>query len=656
MPESPRGLEWLSDMKITVKVFIGFASILSVNAAVGLFCLARLGVVHQTDQELSVRQIPTLWVLADLRSSINAHRQAQLEYLVARNEGQRQESQKHLHNAAVGVQSAKDQYGALASDPEERHLLEEMNDAVAQYLAVSKVTMDLGQAPHHKTRRKSKGRSKADRLTTDLLFGPEKNAFGKVMAALQSVLAFNLRLAEATKQSNSALYGLVRKQMGIGIAVSVVVGLILALGTGRIIVEPLHRVVAVARQIAAGDLTTDAVAFEGPDEAGELAEHLNEIQKRFREIAQASAENAQRITSASEPIALANRQHLEGATSQQEQAQLLATAMQRITIAMKGISDESGRAAETASQAAETAGQGGAVVDAMLTQIEAIANSVSQTSRRIQELGKSSEQIGQVISVIDDIASQTNLVALNAAIEAARAGEQGRGFAVVAGEVTKLAERTTKATKEIALTIGKTQVETRNAVVAMSEGTGLAESGKETTRQVGVFLRIVIAASQELSGMVTRIATAASQQTKSSDHIAGGLELISKISRESMEGAQRSDAAVAELAGLASDLQKFGNRSQSKVEKQSVVAEKLAEEAATMWNWIRKSYPRDVNERKPDGEQEEHEKVRTNGLALAAWNPLRPGVAKIHAHLLTPTTDAESQLRAPSVSSAKTPA
>jgi hypothetical protein len=227
---------------------------------------------------------------------------------------------------------------------------------------------------------------------------------------------------------------------------------------------------------------------------------------------------------------------------------------------------------------------------------------------------------------------------------------------VVAGEVTKLAERTTKATKEIALTIGKTQAETRNAVAAMSEGTALAESGKETTRQVGVFLRTVIAGSQKLSGTVTRIATAVSQQTKSSDHIASSLELISKISREFVEGVQRSDKAVAELTALAVDLQKFGNQPQSKTE-QSVVAEELIEEPATMWDWIRNSYPRYVKERKGDGEQQEREKVRgTNGLALAARNPLRPGVAKIHARLLTPAADAESQTRAPSVASAKTPA
>jgi methyl-accepting chemotaxis protein len=323
-----------------------------------------------------------------------------------------------------------------------------------------------------------------------------------------------------------------------------------------------------------------------------------------------------------------------------------------MTITAKEISDQSNRAAETACQSAETAGKGGAIVDAMLTQIEGIASSVIQTSGRIQDLGKSSEQVGLVISVIDDIASQTNLLALNAAIEAARAGEQGRGFAVVAGEVTKLAERTTKATKEIALTISKTQAETRSAVAAMSEGSRLAESGKETTRQARIFLLTVIAASQELGGMVTRIATAASQQTGSTDHVAAGLGQISKIGRESLAGAERSDAAVAELAALAAELQKLGNRSQSEREKQNGQAGKRDEKPAAMWHWIRRSGVNNTEAR-----EHAHEKVRaTNGLVLAARNPLRPGVAKIHARLLTPETDAESQRRLPSASSAGTPA
>lgn len=623
------------------KLFIGFAAVLAINAALGLFCLQRLALVRQRDHDLALRQMPALRVLADLRSSVNAHQHAQFEYLVARSEAQRQQSKKHLRNAAEGIQSARGEYSSLVSGLEEQRVFEEITDDLAQYLALSKETMDLAEAPH-RTRR-SRGRSKADMLTADLLFGPESNALRKAVATLQSAVELNLRLAEASNHTSTALYESTRQQIGIGIALSTVLGWLVALGIWRIIVPPLHRVMAVARRIAGGDLTGGAVALEGPDEAGELAEHLNEMQKRLLEMVQAIAHCPQRITLASEPILLATRQQAQDAGVQQEQAQLVATAMQQMTIAAKEISDQSNRAAETACQTAETAGKGGATVEAMLNQIKAIAHSVSQTSKRIQELGRSSEQIGKVISVIDDIASQTNLLALNAAIEAARAGEQGRGFAVVAAEVTKLAERTTKATKEIALTIGKTQAETRNAVAAMSEGASLAESGMETTRQVGVFLRNVIVASQELGGMVTLIAASATRQTSSNYHVAASLEQISKIGSASVEGAQRTDNAVAELTALAAELQKLSDRFQSKPEKLNG----KATESAAAWGLMR----RDVAERDDGGNARP-----ANGLALAARPGSRPGVAKIHARLLTPETDSESQPRVPSTASAGTPA
>jgi len=618
--------------------------VLALNVALGLFCLQRLALVRQMDHDLALRQTPALRVFADLRSSVNAHQHAQFEYLVARSEAQRQQSKKHLRNAAEAIQSARGEYGSLVSGPEEQRVFEEITDDLAQYLALSKETMDLAETPHRTARSiRSRGRPKADRLSADLLFGPESNALRKAVATLQSAVELNLRLAEAANHTTSARYESIRKQIGIGIALSTVLGWLLALGIWRIIVPPLHRVMAVARNIAGGDLSGDAVALEGPDEAGELAEHLNEIQKRLLEMVQAIADCSPRITLASEPISQATRQQSQDAGVQQEQAQQVATAMQQMTIAAKEISNQSNRAAETACQTAETAGKGGATVEAMLNQIKAIAHSVSQTSKRIQELGRSSEQIGQVISVIDDIASQTNLLALNAAIEAARAGEHGRGFAVVAAEVTKLAERTTKATKEIALTIGTTQAETRNAVAAMTEGTNLAETGMETTRQVGVFLRNVIVASQELSGMVTLIATSATRQTSSNDHVAASLEQISKIGRESVEGAQRTDNAVAELATLAAELQKLSGRFQSKPEKLNGTAA----ESATAWGLLRG----DVAERDRGGNT-----PAASGLALAARPGSRPGVAKIHARLLTPETDSESQPRVPSTASAGTPA
>src|SRR5437660_2939064 len=164
-----------------------------------------------------------------------------------------------------------------------------------------------------------------------------------------------------------------------------------------------------------------------------------------------------------------------------DQASQVATAMQQMSATVIEVSENSNRAAEAARKASETARHGGKIVDETLAKMRVIAGAVTASAKKMEELGKSSDQIGRIVAVIDDIADQTNLLALNAAIEAARAGEQGRGFAVVADEVRKLAERTTTATKEIAQMIRTIQADMKSAVRAMEEGTIQVQHGEQST-------------------------------------------------------------------------------------------------------------------------------------------------------------------------------
>src|SRR5438552_2211397 len=200
-------------------------------------------------------------------------------------------------------------------------------------------------------------------------------------------------------------------------------------------------------------------------------------------------------------------------------------------------------------------GQAGTAFNRMKNSLRAIADSVSGTAKKMDELGKSSDQIGQIVGVINDIADQTNLLALNAAIEAARAGEQGRGFAVVADEVRKLAERTTTATKEIAGMIKNIQQETKTAVTAMETGTKQVEEGVKSTIQAGGSLKEIIHMAEQVGEMVMQIATAAMEQSSASEEVNQNMEKIAKLVKESADGAQQSAKACQDLSSLAFDLQ-----------------------------------------------------------------------------------------------------
>jgi methyl-accepting chemotaxis protein len=211
--------------------------------------------------------------------------------------------------------------------------------------------------------------------------------------------------------------------------------------------------------------------------------------------------------------------------------------------------------AVTAKQAKEAAEAGGKVVEETVEGMKRIAEVVNMSAETVKALGKSSDQIGEIIGVIDDIADQTNLLALNAAIEAARAGEQGRGFAVVADEVRKLAERTTKATKEIATMIKQIQADTQGAVVSMEEGTKKVGEGIALADKAGVSLKEIVGISQKVTDMVTQIAAASEEQSSASEQISKNVEAISAVTGETAQGTQQIARAAEDLNRLTEELQ-----------------------------------------------------------------------------------------------------
>jgi len=393
---------------------------------------------------------------------------------------------------------------------------------------------------------------------TDLAFGPKSLGVIKELAdALAALEAWEEQRAQLALDEEHAAHSANQRIMLVLVLSGLALGTTTALFMARSLTGQMSRMLSVIQQVAANNLAIDDMEITSGDELGQAGSALNRMKNNLRELIQSIAGTAEHVASASEEISSSASQQAQGAETQKDQTTQIVTAMQEMSATVSQVSENSNQAAESSRQAAETARRGGSIVEETLTRMRAIAESVGNTARKMEELGKSSDQIGRIIGVIDDIADQTNLLALNAAIEAARAGEQGRGFAVVADEVRKLAERTTTATKEIAHMIKNIQDETKVAVTAMEAGTRQVQDGVKSTAQAGDSLKQIIHTSEQVGEMIMQIATAATQQSSASAEINLNMDQIAKLVKESALGAQQSAKACQDLSGLALDLQKM---------------------------------------------------------------------------------------------------
>jgi methyl-accepting chemotaxis protein len=338
----------------------------------------------------------------------------------------------------------------------------------------------------------------------------------------------------------------------------VVAGALLAIALGliisRSIVVPLQTAVRVADRLATGDLAVE-VRGETRDETGQLLASMRHMVENLRDLVAQTVTISSGIASASTQLQATSEQIATGAEEVASQAQTVATASEQMAATSIDISRNCTLVAEASRQSTDSAQSGSKVVQETITGMGAIAERVRQSSRTVEALGTRSEEIGEIVGTIEDIADQTNLLALNAAIEAARAGEQGRGFAVVADEVRALAERTTRATKEIDQMIKAIQGETRVAVRAMEEGVHEVEKGAVSAQLSGEALQDILQRISEVTLQVSQMATAAEEQTAATGEVTTNIQQITEVVHATASGAEETADAAAQLARQAEELQ-----------------------------------------------------------------------------------------------------
>lgn len=323
------------------------------------------------------------------------------------------------------------------------------------------------------------------------------------------------------------------------------------------VLKPLYALRTIARDIAQGegDLTRRVPVGTGSDEIAELARYVNVFIEKIQRAILLVHDGTNRLASSTVQLSTTADSVVRFAEGQDSRVVHSASAVEEMTMTAGEVARNSNDAANLAQETAQTAKSGQMVMEQTVDGMQQVSQAVMQASAIITNLGRSSDQIGEIVGVIEDIADQTNLLALNAAIEAARAGEQGRGFAVVADEVRKLAERTTKATKEIGDMIRQIQQDTRTAVSSMDEGTLKVEAGVALAHKTGEALSKIYSMVNVTSGMIQEIAQAAEEQSVVTRQIANDLESVTQTTRETTQGVSQSAQACRDLSLLVGDLQ-----------------------------------------------------------------------------------------------------
>jgi twitching motility protein PilJ len=306
--------------------------------------------------------------------------------------------------------------------------------------------------------------------------------------------------------------------------------------------------------LAEGDLTVKATVTE--DITGAIADSVNFAVEALRSLVTTINETAVRVSSAAQETQ-ATAKHLADAANQQaEQITSASAKINEMAVSIDQVSRNSADSAEVAQRSVQIASNGAQIVRQTIIGMDSIREQIQETSKRIKRLGESSQEIGSIVELINDIAEQTNILALNAAIQAASAGEAGRGFAVVADEVQRLAERATGATKRIETLVQTIQSDTVEAVSSMEQTTTQVVNGARLAEDAGTALGEIEKVSNNLAGLIQGISSAAKQQSAAATNISSTMSSIQQITAQTSVGANQTAESIGNLAQLAQELRR----------------------------------------------------------------------------------------------------
>ncbi|GIN90014.1 methyl-accepting chemotaxis protein [Siminovitchia terrae] len=523
-------MSWFVNRKTSFKLLSSFIFIAIILAGVSIFAIINMKKINTIGAEMYTAALKPMENMANAQNELLKLRIGWRDVTLAKSEAsidsKMEEIKKTREDIAENITIYKNSYeteGVEAQQEAQEFHDRFMSDFEAYNKAYDEAVQSVKKDSNSFKKLDAELNGYHDRLTT----------------YLEEIWDVDMSISEEEYQNSEKMFSTTMKIM-ITIVI-LTLGICIALGffLTKIIARPLHEMAEIMEKVAEGDLTEKA-HIQTKDEVGILAQSVNHMIDNLKGMIKNIVIAAENLSASSEQVSASTEEIASASTNQATSAQTMNELFRELSEAINAVAQNTEQAAMLANKTMEIAQDGEKVV---LSSVEG-ANLVSD---QMSLLEQDSNKIGEIIEVIDDIADQTNLLALNAAIEAARAGEQGKGFAVVADEVRNLAERSGEATKQISAIIKEMQEATLLSVKSVAEGV-------TSTQRSGEAFENIIQLINETGNKVTEIAGASEEQAAQSAEVLTFIENISATTEETSASSEETASTAQSLTDLAEEL------------------------------------------------------------------------------------------------------
>lgn len=534
-------------MKWTIgrKLIFSFILILVIILSLSVFSITSTFRLNNNTKEVSQKVTPKVELIGDINYIAEHILSTTQKHMLSDDESYKRKYEYELEGQYKLIDNAFTRYKKLLETKQEKALYEKLHIEWNDFVEKNAEILELS--------------NKMETKNAVLTSFSGTALFDKMHTDLDALIKMHQKDAKQLNEDSNKEFTNVTYLTIISVIVSIILTVLIAIVLIRNIRRPLTQLSMQVKEVAEGNLVLEPLVIKNKDEIGELADNFNTMTANLKELIESVVNNSQLVAATSEELSASAEETsraseqitgsiiniAEGAEKQEKSSLEAFTVVKEISTGMEQAASSIQTVAENSLSTSEKAVHGNKVLEKTVNQMNMIHDTVSTASNIVNSLGEKSDEIGKIVTMITDIAEQTNLLALNAAIEAARAGEQGKGFAVVADEVKKLAEQSRTAAGQISGLIGFIQMEVKKVISSMDEGSFEIKNGIELVSESGENFQHIVKMIEEVSAQTQEVSAIFEQINASSQSIISIVEMTSEISAEA-SGQSQSVAAAAE--------------------------------------------------------------------------------------------------------------